>query len=64
MNKLVRLLAVPALLMKSRPISKLLGASAALVAIAVLLMSFKTPRVSAGPESERDQDESKVEDRF
>ena len=61
MNKLVRLLAVPTLLMKSRPIFKLLTASAALVAIAVLLLSFKTPRVSAGPESEREQDESKVE---
>ena len=60
MNKLVRLLAVPTLSMKSRPVSKLLGASAALVAITVLLLSVKTPRVSAGPESERDQDESKV----
>ena len=61
MNKLVILLEVPGLFMKSRPIFKLLAASAALVAITVLLMSFKAPRVSAGPESERDQDESKVE---
>ncbi len=61
MNNLVRLLAVPALLMKSRSISKLLVASVALVAVTVLLLAFKTPRVSAGPESEHDQDESKVE---
>jgi hypothetical protein len=46
--------------MKSRPIFKLLRASALLVAITVLLVSFKTPRVSAGPESAPDQDESKV----
>jgi hypothetical protein len=61
MNKLVRLLAVPNLFTKSKPIFKLLGASAALVAITVLLVSFKTSRVSARPESDRDQDESKVE---
>ena len=60
MNKLVRLLAVPALLIKSRPI-KLLGASAVLVAITALLVSFKTARVSAASESEPGQDESKVE---
>jgi len=53
MNKL-------ALFKHSRPISKLLGTCAVLVAITVFLMSFKTPRVSAGPESERDQGESKV----
>ena len=61
MNMLVRLRAVAALSMKSRPIFKLLGASAALFAITVLLLSFKTPPVSAGPESDHDQDESKVE---
>jgi hypothetical protein len=61
MNKLVRLLGVPALRIKTGPIFKLLGASAALAAIAVLLISFKAPRVSAGPESDRDQDESKVQ---
>jgi hypothetical protein len=60
MDKLVRLLAVPALLIKTRPILKLLGASVVLVAITVLLLSFKTPRVSAGPESDRDQDEREV----
>ena len=60
MNKLVRLLAVPALSMKSRPISKLMGASVALIAITVLLVSIKTPRVSAGPESDHDRDESKI----
>jgi len=38
-----------------------LGASATLVAIAALLMTVKTPRVHAGPESERDWDDSKVE---
>jgi hypothetical protein len=58
MKKLVRLLVVPALRSKTKPIFKLLGASAALVAIAVLVMSFKAPRVSAGPEP--DGDESKV----
>ncbi len=61
MNKLVRLLAVPALSMKSRQVLKLLAVSAVPVAIAVLLVSVRTPRVSAGPESDRDQDESKVE---
>src|SRR5512146_728298 len=61
MNKLVNLLAVPALSTKSRPILKLFGASATLVAIALLLLVFKTPRVSAGPESDRDQDQSKVQ---
>jgi hypothetical protein len=61
MNKLVRLLAVWALFMKSTPIFKLLKASAVLVAITVLLVSFKTSRVSAGSESEPGQDEGKVE---
>ncbi len=60
MSKLVRLLAVPALLMNSRSILKLLGASAALVAFTVLLVSFKTPRVNPGPD-DRDQDERKFE---
>ena len=60
MDKLVRLLAVPALLIKTRPIFKLLGPAVAIAAITVLLVSFKAPRVSAGPESDRDQDESKV----
>ncbi len=59
--KLVRLLAVAGLLMKSRPVFKLLAASAALVVITVSFVSSNVPRVSAGPESERDQDESKVE---
>ena len=61
MNKLARLLAVPSLSMKTRSILKLLGASATLFTITVLLVSFKTPRVSAGPESEHEQDERKVE---
>ncbi len=61
MNNRVRLLAVPALLMKSKPMSKLLAASAVLVAITVLLVSLKTPRVTAEPESDHDQDESKVQ---
>jgi hypothetical protein len=60
-NKLVGLLAVPSLSVKTRSIIKLLGASVALFAITVLLVSLKTPRVSAGPESEHDQDESKIE---
>lgn len=47
--------------MKSRPIFKIWAASVAVVAITVLLMSFKTPRVNAGPQSEHDQDESKVQ---
>ena len=60
MGNLARLLAVVGFSMKSRSVVKLLTASTALVAIAVLLLSFKTPRVSAGPESDHDQDESKV----
>src|SRR5690242_12775357 len=60
MNKLMRLRVVPGLFL-SRPMVKLLGACATLAAMAVLMLSFKTPRVQAGPESERDQDESKVE---
>ena len=59
-NKLLKLLAIPARSIKSRPISDLLVASVAFIAIAVLLVSFKTPRVSAGPESDRDQDEVKA----
>src|ERR1700733_13298156 len=50
MNKLVRLLAVWALFMKSTPFFRLLKSSAVLVAITVLLVSFKTSRVSAGSE--------------
>lgn len=61
MNNLARLLAVPSLLMKSRPVSRILVASAAPVAVTVLLLAFTTPRVSAGPQSEHDQDEEKVE---
>jgi hypothetical protein len=61
MNKLVRLLVVPALLFKTKPILKLLGASAVLVVITVLSLSLKAPRVSAGPVSDHDQDESKVQ---
>ncbi|HKD60474.1 MAG TPA: hypothetical protein VKB47_08435 [Terracidiphilus sp.] len=60
MNKLVRLLVVPVLPIKTRPIFKLLGVSAALVAI-TLLWSFKAPPVSAVPESDHDQDQSKVQ---
>lgn len=47
--------------MKSRPIVKIWAASVTAVVIAVLLVSFKTPRVSAGPQSDHDQDESKVQ---
>lgn len=61
MNNRARLLAVACLLIKSRPVSKILVAFAALVAVTVLLLAFKTPRVSAEPQSEHDQDESKVE---
>src|SRR5229473_5226289 len=57
MNKVT----VQALLRNARPLLKLCGASAALVAIVVLLMSFKTPSVRAGEGSEPDQDESKVQ---
>jgi hypothetical protein len=46
--------------MKTRPIFKLVGASAALVAIAVLSMSFKTPRVQAGQQSDEDSEQSKI----
>ena len=55
MNKLVKLLATRALLMNTSPRLKLLGTFTALVAITLLFVSFKTPGVSAGPESERDQ---------
>lgn len=61
MNKHVRSLAVSSLFMKPRPVFKLLAASAVTVVIAILFLSLKTPRVSAGPESEHDQDESKVQ---
>jgi len=57
MNKTVKLFFVSTLL---RPVSKFLGATLALVAITVLLMSHGIPKVSAGPESDHDQDESKV----
>jgi len=60
LNKLIRLLVFPTLLTKSRPIFKLSVVSAALVAITVSLVSLKTPRVSADPGSDRDQDERKV----
>jgi hypothetical protein len=60
MDKFARPLVVSALLSKTRPILKLLGASVALVAITVWLVSFKAPRVSADPQSDHDQDESKV----
>ncbi len=61
MNKLARLCAVPVLLMRSRAISKLLVASAALIVIAALLLSFKIPRVSAGQQPENSQDASKIQ---
>jgi hypothetical protein len=61
MGNLARLLALAAPSLKLRPVVKLLTASTALVAIAVLLMSLKTPRVKAGPEFDHDQDESKVQ---
>jgi hypothetical protein len=61
MNNLVmRLLTGPARFMKSRPILNLLGVSAVLVAIAVSLLSIKTPRVGAEQESDHDRDDSKV----
>ena len=46
--------------MKTKPIFKLVGASAALVAIAVLSMSFKTPHVQAGQQSDEDSEQSKI----
>ena len=61
MITLVKLLAVQARLMKSRTVFKPLVASVALMVITALLVSLKAPHVSAGPESERDQDQSKVE---
>lgn len=60
MGNLARSLAAVSSSMKARAAVKLFMASTALVAIAVLLLTFKTPRVSAGPESDHDQDESKV----
>lgn len=61
MNKFMKLRAATTLSGRTRSIVKLLGASAALFAFTVLLVSFRTPRVSAGPQSDHDQDESKVE---
>ncbi len=61
MKKLVRFLAVPPLWMKSKPVLKLLGVSAAIVVATALIASLQPPRVSAGPESDRDQDESKIQ---
>jgi len=61
MNKLVKLLAVPALSVKHRPFFKLLAASAALFAISVFLVSLKAPRASAERESDHDRDENKIE---
>ena len=61
MNKLVKVLAVPSLSTKTRSIFKLLGASAALFAITVFLVSLKAPRASAERESDRDHDERKIE---
>jgi hypothetical protein len=58
MNKLLRLLAVPAI--GSRSIFKLLAAPARLALVALLLLSFKAPRVSADHEPDGDQDDSKV----
>ncbi len=60
MNKLARILSATTLPIKSRTALKLLSASAALVAITVLLASVKTPRVKAGPESEHEQSESEI----
>jgi hypothetical protein len=61
MNRRVKFLTLKSLLKNSRPVSELLAASIVLVAITVLLMSLKTPRVKAGPQSDHDQDESKVQ---
>ena len=62
MKNLVRLLAVPAPLMRSKPVLKLLGASATLVAIALFVGVAQDPRaLMRGQESDRDQDQSKVE---
>ena len=47
--------------MKTKPIIKLVGASAAFVAIAVLSMSFKTPHVQAGQQSDGDSEQSKIQ---
>jgi len=59
-NKFVKLHGISSLSIKSRPISNLLVATGVFIAIAVSLVSFKTPRVAAGPESVRDQDEIKA----
>ncbi len=60
MKNLVRLCAVPTPSLRSKLIFKVLAASATLVAITLLLSSSRTPRVSAGPESDRDQDQRKI----
>ncbi len=61
MNKLEKLRAISGQVMRSRTVSKLLGASAALVVIAALLLSFKTPRVSAGEQPDNNSDASKIQ---
>ncbi len=56
MNKVT----VQALMSSGSRILKLCGASAALVVIVVLLMSFKAPSVRAGEESGHDRDDSRI----
>jgi hypothetical protein len=60
MNKLVKLLAIPALSVKRRPIFKLLAASTAIFAIAVFLVSLKAPRAGAERESDHDRDDNRI----
>jgi hypothetical protein len=64
MDKLVRLLVTPVLSIKARPILKLLGVSVVLVVTTILFVSFKAPRVSAGPEADRDRDQEEREVRI
>ncbi|HVN92704.1 MAG TPA: hypothetical protein VMT38_03360 [Terracidiphilus sp.] len=64
MKKLLKLLSVPSLSTTSKPAFKLLSVSAALFTIAVLLVLFRTARVSAGSEFDHDHDPDDIKARI
>jgi hypothetical protein len=61
MNNFVKISVIPALLIKTKPVFKLLAISVAAAAIALLFVSMKTPRLSSVQGSEQDQNESKIQ---
>jgi hypothetical protein len=61
MNNRLKLHSIPALLLKPKSLSKMWVASAVFFTIAVLLVSFKTPSVKAGPQTDNDLNESKIQ---